>query len=72
MTLPTERTRSLAHARNFLLDLLRPDITPRVPKEIRTRARSVLKHFPTRFEVYQIAKWTYLLDQNEAEKEMER
>jgi hypothetical protein len=29
------------------LDLCNPRITPRVPREIRDRARSLLKHYPT-------------------------
>lgn len=47
MTLPHERTNSLLEARSFLLDLLDSKATPRVPKEIRKRARDVLRHFPT-------------------------
>ena len=46
MTLPDERTRAIHAAREFLLDLGNPQETPRVPKEIRLRARSVLRHYP--------------------------
>lgn len=46
MTVPDERTRALKHTRDFLYSLLDPKRTPRVPKEIRQRARSCLKHYP--------------------------
>lgn len=46
MTLPDERLRALIAARNFLRDLLDPKKTPRVPLDVRRRARSVLKHYP--------------------------
>lgn len=46
MTLPDERYRSLVQTRKFLLELLSPTMTPRVPKIIRQRARSLLRHWP--------------------------
>lgn len=46
MTLPNERTRAVVAAREFLRDLLNSSRTPRVPKAVRERARSVLRHFP--------------------------
>jgi hypothetical protein len=46
MTLPDERTRAVHAAREFLLDLLDPTKTPRVPRDIRLRAHSVLRHYP--------------------------
>ena len=46
MTLPDERYRAVKYAREFLRDLLDPRITPGVPKEIRERACSVLRHYP--------------------------
>ena len=51
MTLPDERRRAVAWAREFLLELLDPSKTPRVPLEIRMRARSILKHFPTKLDL---------------------
>lgn len=47
MTLPDERYFAVVSAESLLLDLLDPKQTPRVPKSIRQRARSVLRHFPT-------------------------
>ena len=46
MTLPDERYRAVLAAERFLKDLLDPKQTPRVPAEIRARARSVLRHYP--------------------------
>lgn len=51
MTLPYERTRSTQQVREFLRDLLFTDVTPRVPREIRQRARSLLKHYPSSFDL---------------------
>lgn len=56
MTLPDERYRSLKWAEQFLQDLLDPSKTPRVPKEIRHRARSVLRHYPGQHYIDEIAR----------------
>jgi len=46
VTLPYERMRALRSAEQLLCDLLDPKQTPRVPKQVRQRARSVLRHWP--------------------------
>jgi len=46
MTLPHEEAYAIARVRQFLLDLLDPKKTPRVPREIRRRAHVLSKHFP--------------------------
>lgn len=46
VTLPHERMRSLRSAEQLLCDLMDPKATPRVPREIRRRARAVLRHWP--------------------------
>ncbi len=46
VTLPYERMNSLRSAEQLLCDLLDPKVTPRVPRAVRQRARSVLRHFP--------------------------
>lgn len=46
MTLPDERYRAVKFARDFLYDLMDAKKTPGVPKAIRERARSVLRHYP--------------------------
>lgn len=51
MTLPYERLRAVNYTRQFLRDLLDPSVTPRVPKNIRERARSLLKHYPWEAEM---------------------
>jgi hypothetical protein len=50
MTINEERVSSVAQTRRFLLDLLIPSLTPKVPKTIRMRARSLLRHFPSPYE----------------------
>ena len=51
MTLPTERCRAVIRTEKFLIDLCNPKATPKVPSEIRKRARACLKHFPTEFDM---------------------
>ena len=51
MTLPDERYRAVLAAEQFLEDLMDPKKTPRVPREIRQRARSVLRHYPSRYDM---------------------
>jgi len=51
MTLPDERYRAVLAAERFLEDLMDPKKTPRVPAEIRQRARSVLRHYPSKFDM---------------------
>lgn len=46
MTLPHEEAYAIARTRQFLLDLLNPKATPRVPREIRRRAHVLSKHYP--------------------------
>lgn len=46
MTLPDERYRSLVQTKKFLMELLSPHMTPRVPKIIRQRANGLLRHWP--------------------------
>ena len=56
MTLPDERSRAVRYARMFMRDLLDKKKTPRVPKDIRMQARSVLKHYPADYEMEKVAK----------------
>ena len=46
MTTHEEMMRSIDSAHSFLFDLMNPQMTKRIPKEIRQRARRVVKHFP--------------------------
>ena len=55
VTLPDERTKSLMNAREFLIRLLDPRETPRVPLSVRREARWVLKHYPSQAEIEALA-----------------
>ena len=55
MTLPDERYRAILYTKNFLQDLLDPQLTPKVPKNIRQRAHSLLRHFPEEFYLSMLA-----------------
>ena len=48
MTLPHERTRAVCSTRDFLVRLMTPYAggIKRIPAEVRTEARRLLKHFP--------------------------
>jgi hypothetical protein len=56
MTMPDERYRAMKCAEQFLLDLCDPSKTPKVPKDVRTRARGILKHYPSKFDMDRIAE----------------
>jgi hypothetical protein len=51
VTLPDERYRAVLAAERLLLDLCDPKTTPRVPAAIRGRARSALRHFPSKYDL---------------------
>ena len=55
MTLPCERYNSIRYTEQFLTDLIDPKKTPRVPKEIRQRAYSLLRHYPGGYNLDVIA-----------------
>lgn len=56
MTLPHERALAVENTREFLLSLLDPKQTPRVPKAIRKRAGQLLKHYPHDFYFVRLSK----------------
>lgn len=51
MTLPSERYRAVRYTERFLLELCNPKLTPRVPKRIREQARSLLRHYPSSYDM---------------------
>lgn len=51
MTIPFERTRALVHTKEFLEAMLDPKATPRVPRWMRGKAKSLLKHYPNLAEI---------------------
>lgn len=54
--MPDERYRAILYARRFCEDLLDSKKTPRVSKEIRKRALSVLRHFPDEYYLSMLAE----------------
>jgi hypothetical protein len=56
VTLPDERYRALRCGEQLLLDLLNPKVTPQVPKYIRQRALSVLRHYPSSYHFEKIVE----------------
>ena len=52
MTLPDERYRAVRMTRLFLQDLIIPGKIPRVPKNVRATAKSLLRHYPSDFEMW--------------------
>jgi hypothetical protein len=52
MTLPDERYRAVVQTQKFLVEILN---TPRVPKAIKDRARSCLRHYPTDWDMQRTA-----------------
>jgi len=59
VTTPDEEARAIASARTFLYALLDPRQTPRVPREVRQRARRVLKHYPILPQDGDYVPWPY-------------
>ena len=66
MTLPIERTNAVMNVERFLMDLSNPRKTPRIPSEVRKQARSLLKHYPRKFDMMDpaesfeaIKEWSY-------------
>ncbi len=56
MTLPDERYRSVMWAKRFLESLAYDTKNyPRVPKKVRGEAHSILRHFPSEWDMEQVA-----------------
>lgn len=56
MTLPDERTRAIVYTQRFLRELLDPKKTPKVPKHVREKAYSLLKHYPALYQMKMVVK----------------
>ena len=56
MTMPDERYRAVLYAEEFLRAIADPAITKRIPKDIRQRARGVLRHYPNAYDLDQAAR----------------
>jgi hypothetical protein len=56
MTLPDERYRAVMAAAKFMEELSYSSETPRIPLKIRQRARSILRHFPSDYDLDRAAE----------------
>jgi hypothetical protein len=53
--MPDERYRAMVEGLKLLEDLLIPQVTPRVPTNIRERARWIMRHYPSAYELTRLA-----------------
>jgi len=51
MTLPDERYRAVMETMRFLTDLQSTEVYPRVPKIVRKHALSLLRHYPSAWDM---------------------
>lgn len=56
MTMPDERYRAMVEGLKLIEDLLIPQVTPRVPGEVRERARWIMRHYPNSSEIERLAQ----------------
>ena len=56
MTLPDERYRAVKMAREFLVELTHPKKTPGVPSVIRSQASSILRHYPSTWDMEKVCE----------------
>lgn len=56
MTLPDERLQSVHSTEAFLVALLNPKETPRVPKYVRDWAYRCLRHYPSHYDMERAAR----------------
>ena len=56
VTMPNERRYAVNHTRQFLLDLLDPKKTPRVPSAVRKEAGRCLKHYPGEYIMLKVSE----------------
>ena len=54
--MPDERFRAVLYAEEFLRAIADSNITKRVPKELRQRARGILRHYPNTWDMQQAAE----------------
>lgn len=56
MTLPDERYRAMTRAAQFLEALCDPKKIARIPLRVRNEARSVLRHYPSAWDIDRMAE----------------
>lgn len=68
MTLPDERYRAVMWAKRFLEDLCsNAKDYPRVPRKVRTEAYSILRHFPSAYDMENASNLAPIVFQKEME-----
>ena len=55
MTLPDERYRAVRETRRFLQSLLSVAATPGMPRVVRSQAAALLRHYPSDWDLDQLA-----------------
>ena len=53
MSMPDEKRRAILSSKEFLVTLLDPRTTRRVPRSIREQAARCLRHYPAKIEIAQ-------------------
>jgi len=56
MTIPYERLNAVVKTEQFLLELIDPSKTPRIPKHIRQQALYCLRHYPSKLDMEMAAE----------------
>jgi uncharacterized protein (UPF0147 family) len=56
MTMPNERRQAVNRTRQFLVDLIDPKKTSRVPRNVREQAYRCLKHYPGDWDMEEAAE----------------
>jgi len=69
MTIPLEELYALRNTRQFLLDLIDPQKTPKIQVRVRKQAGALLKHYPFDFRLEDvwnpmIQKWNIELQES--------
>ena len=59
MTTPSERTRAVLLTESFLLTLINPKLSPKIPKGIRGQAKALLRHYPSRVDLEMTSEGWY-------------
>ncbi|MFZ6048086.1 BPSL0761 family protein [Pseudomonas sp. CR3202] len=69
MTVPRERTRSVIKAEEFLRQLSR---NSELPQDIRSYAKSLLRHYPSAYEIFSLGRLEECLVSDALEDEYRR
>ena len=64
MTLPYERKNAVTQTEKFLLELCNPKLTPKIPSQIRARARSLLRHYPSNYDMDRASELSFEIFSN--------